>query len=71
MCAIQNFHIDWIIDQERPEIEHADPNDFGRLEGNNLFLKSEEITYLTKKNVILYRNRLNKLQKDKKYHHLA
>jgi hypothetical protein len=36
-----------------------------------LFLKSDEITYLTKKYVDLYKNRMEKLALDKKSDHLA
>ena len=54
MCAIQNFHIDWLIDDQREDQERVDPHNIGRTEGDRLFLKSEEITYLTKKYVALF-----------------
>ena len=43
----------------------------GRLEDNNMFLKSDEITYITKKYVDLYKNRMEKLARDKKSDHLV
>jgi hypothetical protein len=62
MCAIQNFHIDWIIDTERYE----DSQGIGRVgEDNNLYLTSNEITSITKKYVRLYKNRQNKLNTDR------
>ena len=70
MCAIQNFHIDWIIDPFREDFERVEPTNLGRIEGNNLFLKSEEITFITKKYVDLYQNRMEKLARDKKSSHL-
>ena len=66
MCAIQNFHIDWLIDDQREDLERVNPKDIGRQEGDRLYLKSEEITYLTKKYVALYQNRQEKLANDKK-----
>lgn len=71
MCAIQNFHIDWIIDPQREEFSRVSPNEIGRVEDQNLFLKSDEITYLTKKYVDLYKNRMEKLALDKKSDHIA
>ena len=70
MCAIQNFHIDWIIDPEREEFSKVTPAHIGRIEDRNLFLKSDEISYLTKKYVDLYKNRLEKLANDKKSDHI-
>lgn len=70
MCAIQNFHIDWIIDPQREDFTRVSPASIGRLDGNNMFLKSDEITYLTKKYVDLYKNRMEKLATDKKSDHL-
>jgi hypothetical protein len=70
MCAIQNFHIDWIIDPLREDFTRVTPARIGRLDGNNMFLKSDEITYLTKKYVDLYKNRMEKLARDKKSDHL-
>ena len=70
MCAIQNFHIDWIIDPEREDFSRVTPAKIGRIDGNNLFLKSDEITYLTKKYVDLYKNRMERLALDKKNDHL-
>ena len=71
MCAIQNFHIDWIIDPYRDEFVKVDPSNIGRIEENNLYLKSEEISYITKKYVDLYKNWMEKLAKDKKSTHLV
>jgi hypothetical protein len=64
MCAILNFHIDWIIDMEREEEPGVDPNHLGRISGDTLLLKSEEISYITKKYVKLYKNRQDKLQEE-------
>ncbi len=51
MCAIQNFHIDWIIDMEREDENQG----IGRVgEDGNLYLTSSEITSITKKNIRLY-----------------
>ena len=66
MCAIQNFHIDWLIDDQREEQLRVNPKKIGREEGDRLFLKSEEITYLTKKYITLYQNRQEKIAADKK-----
>ena len=71
ICAIQNFHIDWIIDPFRDEFLKVDHNNIGRIDDNNLYLKSEEISYITKKYVDLYKNRMEKLAKDKKSTHLV
>ena len=51
MCAIQNFHLDWIIDPERQDDDLGlNLANFGRVsESNELLLKSDEITYLTQK----------------------
>jgi hypothetical protein len=64
MCAILNFHIDWIIDLEREETPGVNPNRIGRMYDKTLLLKSEEITYITKKYVILYKNRQDKIAED-------
>lgn len=48
-----------------------DHNNIGRIDDNNLYLKSEEISYITKKYVDLYKNRMEKLAKDKKSTHLV
>lgn len=71
MCAIQNFHIDWIIDPEREDFQKVTPLHIGRIEDRNLFLKSDEISHLTKKYVDLYKNRLEKLANDKKTDHIT
>jgi hypothetical protein len=62
MCAILNFHIDWIIDLEREEEPGVNPLSIGRISDKSLLLKSEEISYITKKYVKLYKNRQDKLQ---------
>ena len=64
MCAILNFHIDWIIDLDREEEPGVKPNELGRIHGNTLLLKSEEISYITKKYLKLYKNRQDKLAQD-------
>ena len=62
MCAIQNFHIDWIIDIERDD----EIQGIGRVgDDGNLYLTSNEITFITKKYVRLYKNRQNKLSTDR------
>ena len=63
MCCIQNFHIDWIIDYQREESENGvKPSRVGRIEKDNIYFTPEEISYLTKKYVLLYRNRQDKFQ---------
>ena len=54
MCAIQNFHIDWLIDEQRSEGGSIKAGSIGRREGNRLYLRSEEISHLTKKFHNLY-----------------
>ena len=71
MCAIQNFHIDWIIDPLREDFSRVNPSVIGRIEDRNLFLKSDEISYLSKQYVDLYKNRMEKLALDKKSDHVA
>ena len=61
MCSIQNFHIDWLIDDEREDQGKVNPRQIGRFEGNRMYMRSEEITYLTKKYLFLYQNRQTKL----------
>jgi len=60
MCAIQNFHLDWLIDLERQDDDQGvDVSNFGRIsESNDLLLKSDEITHLTQKYNVLQKNRL-------------
>lgn len=68
MCCIQNFHIDWLIDTEREDA--VDPHSLGRLDGEDLIFTPEEISYITKKYVLLYKNRqsfLAEVQKQKHY----
>ena len=48
MCCIQNFHIDWIIDNERSP-GPVNPSHLGRFEDDKLFFSAEEISYITKK----------------------
>jgi len=60
MCCIQNFHLDWIIDYERPGDEKVVPSKLGHFdEEDNLTFTPSEISYLTKKYVSLYKNRQN------------
>jgi hypothetical protein len=48
MCAIQNFHLDWLIDPERQDIAGVDVHNIGRTEEDgSLLLKSDEVTHLT------------------------
>lgn len=68
MCAIQNFHIDWIIDHDR-DGEEKNHGQIGRIDGPNLFLKSDEITLLTKRMLPLYKNRMDLLATEKKQSH--
>ena len=69
MCGIQNFHIDWLIDMESPE-GPINSQSIGRLDHQGDYvIRSDEITYLTKKYHILYQNRLDKLANEKKQVH--
>jgi hypothetical protein len=57
MCSAQNFHIDWMIDMERPN-DYESPNKVGRIDENGfLFLSPAEISHLTKKYIELYKKR--------------
>lgn len=72
MCCIQNFHIDWIIDYQREESESGvKAGNIGRIEKDNIYFTPDEISYLTKKYVLLYRNRQDKFQENLKNHHYA
>ena len=68
MCAIQNFHIDWLIDHER-EDQGLKPTEIGRFEEGYMFLNSDEIQHITKKNILLYMNRQTKISTEKKTIH--
>lgn len=59
MCSIQNFHIDWMIDNERDETDsNASPSrKIGRFENGYLMLTPDEISRITKKYISMYRNR--------------
>ena len=66
MCGIQNFHIDWLIDVESPDAS-INGQSVGRIDAEGeYYLRSDEITYLTKKYHSLYQNRLDKLAAEKK-----
>jgi hypothetical protein len=56
MCCIQNFHIDWLIDLEREDVK-ANFKKIGRFENGHLLFTPNEITCITKKFVIMYKNR--------------
>ena len=57
MCAIQNFHVDWYINNSE---EPFDKNKVGTLISGEIGFTSIEITHLTKKFLQLYKNRQNK-----------
>lgn len=58
MCAILNFHIDWMIDSDRNDGDSSPGRGkFGRFENDILFVTPSEISRLTKKFVLMYRNR--------------
>ena len=62
MCAIQNFHIDWIVDFDRDQ----DYQGFSRIgDDGNLYLTPNEITAITKKYIRFYKNRQVKMHKDR------
>ena len=62
MCAIQNYHIDWMVDPLR-EDERVNPNQIGRTYTDDhdgqrdLLLTPAEISFMTKKYANLYKNR--------------
>jgi hypothetical protein len=64
MCCIQNFHLDFIIDTLRDEIEEVNPACLGRVEGDDIFYTTSEISHISKKYALLYRNRQAKYQED-------
>ena len=43
MCSIQNFHIDWIMDNQREDFVRVDQNNLGRIEDGNIYFMTEEI----------------------------
>ena len=58
MCAVQNFHIDWLIDDVRDDESFTvNPRKIGRFDGQKLYLRSEEITWLSRHYINLYKNR--------------
>lgn len=57
MCSIQNFHIDWMIDSERNYKNAPPKGKIGRFDEEIILLTPLEISKLTKKYVIMYRNR--------------
>ena len=69
MCCIQNFHIDWIIDPLR-ENEPVLPNQLGRFDDDTIYFTPDEISHITKKYVLLYKNRQDKLQQNQKSNHM-
>lgn len=46
-----------MIDLEREDEPGVNPNRLGRVYDNRLLLKSDEVSYITKKYVRLYKNR--------------
>jgi hypothetical protein len=64
MCCIQNFHLDFIIDASRDEIEEVNPACLGRVEGDDIYYTTAEISHISKKYVLLYKNRQAKYQAD-------
>ena len=71
LCALQNFHIDWIMDYDREEGKYTAPSQLGRIDHDgNFVLLSDEITKISQKYVPLYQNRLTKVARDKKNDHI-
>lgn len=68
MCAIQNFHIDWMVDTQATEGERM-PNKVGRFLDHNWLLSPAEITNFAVKFSILYKNRMDKLLEEKSEAH--
>jgi hypothetical protein len=56
MCCIMNFHIDWLIDLEREDVKTTYKN-IGRFDNGHIFFTPNEISILTKKFVVMYKNR--------------
>lgn len=63
MCAILNFHIDWMIDYDRTEMN---TQHIGHFENGILYLNPNEISHMTKKYVLMYQNRQQSLSTNKK-----
>jgi len=62
--------MDWIIDYQREENDSGvKASNIGRIEKDNIYFTPDEISYLTKKYVLLYRNRQDKFQENLKHHH--
>jgi hypothetical protein len=64
MCCIQNFHLDFIIDNQREEIEEVNPACLGRVEDEDIYYTTAEISHISQKYVLLYKNRQAKYQHD-------
>lgn len=59
-----------MIDTERNENGNSiSPNNLGRVDGENIFFTPDEISYLTKKYILLYKNRQDKFAFNLKNHH--
>lgn len=61
--AIQNFHHQDIMDNEREEgVAKGEPGQIGRMTEQGLLFKSSEIESLTRRYKDLFANRMNRLQ---------
>ena len=58
MCAIQNFHVDWYVNNETVALNPKKVGTFNK--NGDILFTSIEITHLTKKFLQLYKNRQNK-----------
>ena len=70
MCSMLNFHIDWMIDSERQD-EEVSPRrgKIGRFENDIMYVTPNEISKITRKFVVMYRNRQTFLAKVHKNTH--
>ena len=68
MCCVQNFHIDWLIDEDGDR--EFNPAKLGRMDGEEIFFTPDEISYITKKYVIMYINRQDRCAHNLKHSHV-
>jgi len=59
MCCIQNFNLDWYNKDSNSDVNTAK---MGEMVDGNIFFTQNEIAHLTKKFLILYKNRQNYYQ---------
>ena len=67
MCAIQNFHVDWYVNNSSAVLNPKKVGTFNA--SGDILFTSVEITHITKKFLQLYKNRQNKFQDNLKNHH--